>query len=246
VEVPELMKHSQKFFGLAILALASICAAKTPAPKAAAAPAADLQSAFTEMDASAPKFQDMQADISVDLYTAVVQEHRTQMGNTAFRRSDGAIEMTTHILTDNGQPAETDLLYKNGELDVYQPTLKQETILSAGNNRGEYDSMLATGFGATSKDLNAAWTVTFEGMESVNGVQTAKLDLVPKDDKIRNNFSHVTIWVDLSRDISLKQAMIQPSGDSRTVTYSNIRYNQHPSAKLFSLKVASGTQVSHK
>ncbi|HEX4005124.1 MAG TPA: outer membrane lipoprotein-sorting protein [Acidobacteriaceae bacterium] len=234
------MTQTKKFFAAAIFVAASVCAAGTPAP------AADLQSVLAQMDASAVRFQDMQADISVDLYTAVVQEHRTQTGNTAFRRADGSMEMVTHILTDNGQPAVTDLLYKNGELDVYQPGVKQETILSAGNNRGEYDSMLATGFGATSKDLNAAWTVTFEGMESVNGVQAAKLDLVAKDEKVRDNFSHLTIWVDLSRDISLKQAMLQPSGDSRTVTYSNIRYNQHPAAKLFTLHVASGTQVSHK
>jgi outer membrane lipoprotein-sorting protein len=106
--------------------------------------------------------------------------------------------------------------------------------------------MLTTGFGAGSKDLNAAWTITFQGMETIDGVQTAKLDLVPKDEKIRDNFSHFTIWVDPSRDISLKQAFFQPSGDSRTVTYSNIRYNKPLSEKTFALHVASGTQVTRR
>lgn len=233
------MRSIEVFFGAALLLAPGAFAGSAPAP------APTLQSVLSQMDASAPKFEDAQADISVDLYTAVVQEHQSQTGTTAFRRAGGSLEMVSHLNASSGAAA-TDLLYKDGELDVYQPGVKQETILSAGNNRGEYDSMLATGFGATSKDLNAAWTVTFQGMETVGGVEAAKLDLVPKDSNIRNNFSHVTIWVDLSRDISLKQAMIQPDGDSRTVTYSNIRYNEHPSTKLFSLHVAAGTQVSHK
>lgn len=231
------MKHASFFL---IAAGALVTSSATAAP-----PAPDLQSVMNQMNASAPKFQDVQADISVDQYTAVVQEHQSQTGTTAFRRVGGALEMVTHLQGSNGAAA-SDLLYKNGELDVYQPAAKTETILAAGANRAEYDSMLATGFGATSKDLNAAWDVKFQGMETVDGVQTAKLDLVPKDQNIRNNFSHVVIWVDLSRDISLKQSMVQPDGDSRTVIYSNIRYNKHVPASLFQLKVSKGTQVTRR
>ncbi|HKO13624.1 MAG TPA: sigma-E factor regulatory protein RseB domain-containing protein [Acidobacteriaceae bacterium] len=228
------------------LLLIATIALTTPSLLHAAPPAAnDLQSVMNQMNASAPKFQDMQADISVDQYTAVVQEHQTQTGTSAFRRVGNSLEMVTHLKGSNGAAA-SDLLYKNGELDLYQPAAKTETIMSAGANRSEYDSMLATGFGATSKDLESAWNVTFQGMESVGGTQTAKLDLVPKDQNIRNNFSHVIIWVDLSRDISLKQQMVQPTGDSRTVTYSNVRYNKHPSSSLFQLKIPKGTQVTRR
>ncbi|HEY6447507.1 MAG TPA: outer membrane lipoprotein-sorting protein [Acidobacteriaceae bacterium] len=237
------MKTNMRKMGVALVLIAALWGAEVLAQSSA--PPANLQAVMSQMDASAPKFQDAEADISVDLYTALVQEHRTQSGTSAFRRAGGAMEMVMHLAAAADQP-ETDLLYRNGELDVYQPAQKQETILSAGANRGEYDSMLATGFGATSKDLNAAWTVTFQGMEAVDGVQAAKLDLVPKDQSIRNNFSHFIIWVDLSRDISLKQVMVQPDGDTRTATYTNIRYNQHPAAKMFTLKVSGGTQVTHR
>jgi outer membrane lipoprotein-sorting protein len=205
---------------------------------------AGLQKVLSQMDASAAKFQDVQADITVDNYTAVVQDHEIEKGITAFRRVNGSMQMATVI--DKGQQGERDILYKDGELDFYQPALKQETVFSAGANKGEYDSLLATGFGASGKDLAAAWTVTVQGMEAVDGTQTARLDLVPKQANIRNNVAHLTIWVDTTRDISLKQVMYQASGDSRTVTYSNIRYNAHPSASLFTLKVAGGTQVQRR
>lgn len=205
---------------------------------------ANLQKVLSQMDASSAKFQDVEADIGVDNYTAVVQDHEMEKGITAFRRANGSMEMATVL--DKGQQGERDILYKNGELDFYQPALKQETIFAAGANKGEYDSLLATGFGASGKDLSAVWMVTLQGMENVNGTQTAKLDLVPKQANIRNNVSHITIWVDPARDISLKQVMFQPSGDSRTVTYTNIRYNAHPPASLFAIHVASGTQVQRR
>ncbi len=54
---------------------------------------------------SSAKFQDVQADISVDNYTAVVKDHEDQKGITAFRRAGGAMEMA--MVLDKGQPGET-------------------------------------------------------------------------------------------------------------------------------------------
>jgi outer membrane lipoprotein-sorting protein len=204
-----------------------------------------LQDVLHKMDLSSKTFQDVKADTTVENYTAVVQETETQTGMTAFRRAGGAMEMVTHLKTTAGQPY-ADLLYANGKLDYYSPAQKQETIFSAGANQGEWDSLLATGFGATGEQLESAWTVTFDGMENVGGVQTAKLELVSKNQSVRNNFSKLTIWVDLSRDISLKQVTEQPDGDKRTVTYSQVQYNAPLPGSLFALKLPSGTQVTRK
>ena len=236
-EMPESMMNIKGLIGAAGL-LAAV--ASTPAVQNMTLP-----EVYAQMDASAAKFQSVQADISVDRYVAIVQQHSTQTGTTTFLRTGGSIQMLMHLNAGSDDP-ETDLLYKNGELDVFQPAQKQETILSAGANRGEYDSMLTTGFGASSKDLAANWDVTFQGMETIDGVPTAKLDLVSKQQNIRNNFSHITIWVDPARDISLRQVMYQPDGDARTATYTNIRYNKPVPEKLFALHIPGGTQITHR
>lgn len=214
---------------------------------AGAAPAQtmNLQKVLDQINASSAKFQDVQADISVDLYTAIVQEHEMQKGTTAFRRQGSSMEMVTHLNAANGKPV-AQLLYKDGQLDYYQPATTQESVYAAGSNRGEFDALLATGFGATAQDLTSQWTITFEGMETIDGHQTAKLDLVSKQASIRDNFSHLTIWVDLARDISLKQVMVQPDGDSRAVTYSQVRYNTRVSDSLFALHVAKGTRITRQ
>ena len=106
-----------------------------------------------------------------------------------------------------------------------QPDLKQETLFSAGSNRGQYESFLTLGFGGSGKDLESNWTVSCQGMESIDGTQTAKLDLKPKQPSVANMFSHVTVWIDPTRSLSLKQIFYQPSGDNRTATYTGIKYN---------------------
>ncbi|HEX4715120.1 MAG TPA: hypothetical protein VH164_09360, partial [Ktedonobacteraceae bacterium] len=85
------------------------------------------------------------------------------------------------------------------------------------------------------------WKVTFIGTESMDGASVAKLDLVPKEQKVLDMFTHVTIWVEPSRGISHKQIFYQPSGDLRTATYKNIQYNKPLASELFQLKLPPGT-----
>ena len=56
-------------------------------------------------------------------------------------------------------------------------------------------------------------------------------------------FSHVTIWVDPARGVSYKQVFYQPSGDLRTATYKNIRYNSPIPADVFELKLPKDVNV---
>ena len=54
-------------------------------------------------------------------------------------------------------------------------------------------------------------------------------------------FTHVTIWVDPVRGVSLKQIFYEPGGDTRTATYTNIRYNQPVPNDVFKIVPAKGT-----
>jgi len=225
------------------------CSIATALLAVAAIPAfaqnADLQKVLSQMDAASQKFQSAQADFNWDQLTVVVQSHEITTGTIAFRRAGSSTEMIAHVKIDAGQPAPKDILYKNGELAFYQPTIKQETVFSAGANRQQYESFLTLGFGGSGKDLAANWNVNFQGMENIDGVQTAKLDLTPKKTSGNDMFTHITIWIDPARAISLKQVFFQPSGDTRTATYSHIEMNQVPNS-AFTIKLASGTQTIRK
>lgn len=201
---------------------------------------ADLQKVLSQMDAASARFKSAQADFTFDNYTAVVDSHSIQKGTISFRRTGEKVEMMMHVKTEDGQTSEKQVLYKNGELDYYQPALKQETILKGGSN---YDRYFSLGFGGSGQSLERDWNIQYEGIEQVNGTETAKLDLTPKTPS--DQFTHITIWLDAKHGVSLKQEVFQSSGDTRTAFYSNIKMNEVPD-RVFELHVAPGTQVQRR
>jgi outer membrane lipoprotein-sorting protein len=208
---------------------------------AQSAPPADVQKVITELDAAAAKFASAQADFAWDQFTAVVQEHEIQTGTIYFERKKGVTRMAADLKQDNGKDAPKTVIYEGGEVNFYEPTIKQLTTVKAGANRGQFESFLTLGFGGSGTDLEKNWKVSLLGSEQMDGVSVAKLDLVPKEQKVLDMFTHVTIWVEPTRGLSHKQIFYQPSGDLRTATYKNIRYNSPVPADVFQIKPAPGT-----
>jgi outer membrane lipoprotein-sorting protein len=235
------MVHAGKRFALFCLGLLVLVPGSLRAQDAAPASNADLQKVIGELNAAAVKFSSAQADFTWDQFTAVVQEHETQTGAIYFERKKSVTRMAAYLKQDNGKDAPKTVIYDGGEVNFYEPTIKQLTTVRAGANRGQFESFLTLGFGGSGKDLEANWKVTLVGSENMDGVTVAKLDLVPKEQKVLDMFTHVTIWVEPSRGISHKQIFYQPSGDLRTATYKNIQYNKPLAPEIFQLKPPPGT-----
>jgi outer membrane lipoprotein-sorting protein len=206
----------------------------------------DLHKVISQLNAAAARFESAQADFEWDQYQAVVQENDVQTGTIYFERKKGATRMAANLKQENGKDAPKTVMYDGGEVQLYQPEIKQITIMKAGANRSQFESFLTLGFGGSGADLQANWKVSLLGTESMNGVSVAKLDLVPIQQKVLDMFTHVTIWVDPTRGISYKQIFYQPSGDMRTATYKNIRYNSPIAGDVFHIEAAPGTtRVEH-
>jgi hypothetical protein len=196
----------------------------------------ELDQAIRQMDAASARFKSAEADFQWDFYELVVKETTTQHGSIYFRKNGNNLEMGAKVLP----PAAKFLSYKNGKLALFDPNTKELKVFVAGQNKAQYESFLTLGFGGSGTELTKAWTVKDLGSESISDgsatVSTRKLDLVSKDENVRNMFSHIVIWVDTNRDISLKQQFFTPSGDYRTAIYTNIRYNQPVNTKPYQYK----------
>jgi outer membrane lipoprotein-sorting protein len=185
-----------------------------------------LDADLRALDAASARFKSAEADFQWDFYELIVKETTTQHGSIYFKKNGAKLEMGSRI----NPPGAKYLAYKDGKLAVFDPATKDLKVLTAGQNKAQYESFLTLGFGGSGSDLAKAWTVTDLGTEQLSDGSTTmpvtKLDLVSKDPGVRNMFSHIVIWVDLNRAISLKQQFFTPAGDYRTATYTNIRYNQ--------------------
>ena len=214
----------------------------------AQAPAAsgDLNHVLAEMDASAAKFRSAQANFQWDQFEMVVQSTDTQTGVIYYEGSGDHTRVALDIEKADGQPAKKTIVYSGGVLQFYQPQIDQMTVFHTRDKQSQYESYLTLGFGGSGSDLKKSWDITYQGMETIDGVETAKLDLVSKDAGVRTKFSQVTIWVDPTRDVSLKQILYEPSGDTRTAYYKDIQYNKKISSFVFKIKTDSKTQVVQK
>jgi outer membrane lipoprotein-sorting protein len=196
----------------------------------------ELDQAIRQMDAASARFKSAEADFRRDFYELVVKETTTQQGSIYFKKNNNKLEMGAKVLP----PAAKFVSYKDGKVALFDPGTKELKILASGKNKAQVESFLTLGFGGSGSELAKAWTITDLGVEPLSDgsttVPTTKLDLVSKDPDVRNMFSHIVIWVDTNRDISLKQQFFTPSGDYQTATYTNIRYNQSVNTKPYEYK----------
>jgi len=218
----------------------------TPVPSFAQSKPGDLQTVLHQMDQASAKFKSAEADFRQDMYERVVKETTTQIGTIYFLKNGSTLQMGAKI----NPPTAKVIEYRNGSLQLFEPGSDHLTVMSAGNNKAQYESFLTLGFGGSGTDLAKAWDITDLGTEQVNDgskmVTTIKLDLVSKDPNVRNMVTHITIWVDPARAISLKQQFFMPSEDQRTTYFTNIRYNQPVNTKPFAIKTDKKTTIDRR
>lgn len=199
-----------------------------------------LKEVLQQMDAASLKFQSGEADFEWDVYERVVADTAVQQGTIYFKKEGTSTVMGIRVLS----PAIKIIEFRKGILRLFNPGTDHLTRIDGTKNSAQFEAFL-TVFGGSGKDLAKAWVIADLGNETINSVQTAKLDLVPKDAAVRKNCTHMTIWVDPVRGMELKQILYMPSEDRRTSVYTNVKYNQNVDEEPYQIKTDSKTTVDH-
>ena len=208
-----------------------------------------LDAVLKKMDSAAASFRSAQAEFEWDKYEKVIDEiDDVQKGTIYYRRNGQEIEMMAEVKTVGSdantlKPDRKYVLFNEGKIRMYQPKPDQVTVYDLGKNRSDFESYVVLGFGGSGQDLLKAFEVTDAGPETISGVATAKLQLIPKSEKVRNNYSKIFLWIDLDKGISVQQHFLTPQGDYRLTKYSSIRINEKISDDVFKLKTTGKTQT---
>lgn len=209
----------------------------------AQAPSPQLAAVLQQMDAASKTFKSARADFHCDYYERVVRDTSTQAGPIYFLREGGATQMGLVVSGPGGKVIQ----YKNGLMQMFDPGVNQITVLHASG--GQAESYFTLGFGGSGTDLAKAWNIKDLGTETLTDdgrpVKTEKLDLTSKDPTAKT-FDHITLWMDPSRALALKQIFYMPSHDVRTCTYANVKLNGKIDTGTFAIrKNGSTTIVTH-
>jgi outer membrane lipoprotein-sorting protein len=199
---------------------------------------AGFDKVLAQMDAAAKNFHSAEASFVWDQYQKVIDETDSQKGKIYFRRQDSETQMAADI----AEPDKKFVLYSGGKVQVYQPKIDQVTEYNPGKSRTDLESFLVLGFGGSGHDLLKAYDVKYLGTETVSGTEAAKLELIPKSARLRNNIARILLWIDPARGVSVQQQFFEPSGDYRLTKYSDIQVNQKLPDNAFKLKTTGKTR----
>jgi outer membrane lipoprotein-sorting protein len=231
------MLKANKFIFPALIALlllaVSHAVAATPAHD-------DKDKILRRLDQAAANFRSTSADFQFDTYlTDPIPDQETQKGTVYYERAGKNFRMAAHIREDNKKPVEKVYTFSGGVFRLFEGgNLNQVTTFSQAS---KFESYLMLGFGASGKDIEEKWEVTYLGSETLDDIKTEKLELVARDATVRKNIPKVTVWMDTERGISLKQVFDEGAGQFRVSVYFNIKVNQALPANAFTLKTDSKT-----
>jgi outer membrane lipoprotein-sorting protein len=234
---------------LAVAVACNLFGIAAAAPQAKPGDPAALDAVLKKMDAVAASFTTTQANFEWDTYQRVIDEiDDVETGVIYYRRAGKGIEMMA-VVKEAGtsattlKPAPKFVLFAGGKIRMYEPKPDQVTEFDLGKSHTDWESYVVLGFGGSGQDLQKNFDVTYESPETINGVNTARLLLVPKSGTVRNTYSKILLWIDLDRGVSVQQKLFTPQDDYKLMKYSNIKIHEKIPEEVFKLKTTSKTQT---
>ena len=196
--------------------------------------AATLPEVLAKIDVAAPKFSGMAADVEKLEFTKVIADKSVESGTILIRR---AKPKELHVKIEFTKPELRIVTLRGSKAELYLPKIQTVQEIDLGKQSDLVSKVILVGFGTTGKDLQANYEAILVGEETVSGQKTYRLKLTPKSTQLKEQFSRMEVWFAEDGTLPVQQKVVLPSGDYKTFTYSNIRYNPALTEEALALKL---------
>jgi outer membrane lipoprotein-sorting protein len=211
-----------------IFAATLLCAGARPAT---------LDQVLAKMDQNAVKFKAVTAKVRYDSYIAVVKTAEVSTGTFRMKRS----RRDVLVLVELTEPDPKTIAFSGTKVEIYYPKLKQIEVYNLGSH-DVVEKYLALGFGASSNDLKADYAIKELGAEAVNGLQTTRLELIPKSKQVLQQFLKIELWMSDATGYPVQEKFYKTGGDYTIITYSDVTINPTLPDSAFKLNSPKGVQ----
>jgi outer membrane lipoprotein-sorting protein len=178
-----------------------------------------LADILRQIDRGAREFQSLTADVERTKVTVVVNDHSTESGQIRMRRdAKMRIDLTT--------PDPRTILRTGDRLYIYNPKIRRVEEYDLGRHRALLDQFVLLGFGTSASNLRDSYLITVEAEETLGSQKVLRLQLIPKDDEVRQEISRIDLWLDEATWIPAQQKFYETgSGDYFVIRYTNVTRN---------------------
>jgi len=220
-----------------LFAIAAILAASSLAPAADSS----LETVFARIDKAAANFKTLTADVKRTSHTELVNANETDEGTIAVKRFKAD---DIRILINFTKPEPKKIAIGGGKGQVYYPKANEVQVADVKKHRDLVNEVLLLGFGATSAELKAAYTITLGGPDTVNGMPVTRIELVSKNEEILHSIKKCELWIPES-GIAVQQKFHESGGDYQVATYSHIVVNPNLPDSAVRLDLPKGVKVTN-
>jgi len=203
----------------------------------AGAPSATLDQVLAKMDQNAVKFKAVTAKVRYDSYIAVVKTDEVSTGTFRMKRS----KRDVLVLVELTEPDPKTIAFSGTKVEIYYPKLKQIEVYNLGSH-DVVEKYLALGFGASANDLKTDYAIKELGAEAVNGVQTSRLELIPKSKQVLQQFLKIELWISDATGYPVQEKFYKTGGDYTIIAYSDVTINPTLPDSAFKLSPPKGVQ----
>ncbi|MEO8096253.1 MAG: hypothetical protein ABI811_01020 [Acidobacteriota bacterium] len=187
----------------------------------ATASAESLNTILTRMDTSAKGVQSFSANIKRTEFTAVLNDSAESTGNMRLRRGKTGVTGVVEFLT----PDPLVFNFTGGKVEKYMPKAKILEVYDFGKNSKFVDQYLALTFGVSGSELRKSYDVTLGGEETLAGMKTTRLVLVPRDEQGRKYIAKLELWIPEGQTYAIQEKVTEPSKDYKLFVYSGQKMN---------------------
>jgi outer membrane lipoprotein-sorting protein len=194
-----------------------------------------VESVLARLDEASKIFRSLSADVERTKVTVVVNDQSTETGTIVVRGDK--------MLLDMKAPDKRTILRAGDMVYVYTPGLNRVEEYNLGKNRTLADQYLQLGFGMSGNELRKSYLVTVVGETTVGDKKTVEVELTPKSEQVRQQFSKIEIWFDEANWLPAQQRFDETgSGDYVVIHYTNVALNPAVSDSQFKPRWPKGTE----
>jgi outer membrane lipoprotein-sorting protein len=183
-----------------------------------------VSAVLARMDAAAPGFRGIQANVTMVTFTQIINDKSVETGNLQMQRVGPKDVRAIMDLSSGGQSKRT-LVFTGNKVRMYFADSNSYQDYDLGKNGNLLNSYLLLGFGSSGRELANNYEITYVAEESVNQIKASKLQLIPKDKSVLEHLTKVYIWIPEDGANPVQQQFFEPSENYREVTYSALQLN---------------------
>lgn len=198
------------------------------------------------LDNAASHFLSMSATVTYLTHTDVIDENTTETGELLMKKvapgeAQGLINFTA--------PNQRSVTFEKRNVRIYYPKIKTLQVYDLEEHGEQLDKFLMIGFGTSGTELAKDYTMTVletEAVKGMPGVQAIHIELIPKSGEARKYVKKLELWIPEHGDpYPSREKITEPSGDSRTMTYSNLKINPTLQPDALKLNLPAGVKTEH-